>query len=228
MKLLVIEDDKTTGDYLKKGLSEHGFVVDVSTDGREGLVMALSSSYSLIILDRMLPNMDGLTVLQTIRTSGSVTPVLILSALDSVDEKVRGLRQGGDDYLTKPFAFDELLVRIELLIRRCDPAAAGTTAVETELEVGNLKMNIMSHKVRRGDRYIELQPKEFQLLRYLMSHKGKVVSRTLLFENVWDYHFDPQTNVIDVHIAKLRKKIEAAGEPPLIQTVRGAGYVIGP
>jgi two-component system, OmpR family, response regulator len=222
MKVLVIEDDRTTADYLCKGLGEHGFVTDKSGDGQDGLFMALSNSYQLIILDRMLPGMDGMTVLKTLRAGGCRTPVLILSALDSVDERVKGLRQGGDDYLTKPFAFAELLARAELLIRRGDTPRAE----ETILSVDDLKMDLLAHKVTRGKREIELQPKEFQLLRFLMAHKGQVVSRTLLFETVWDYHFDPKTNVIDVHIAKLRKKIEARGETQLIHTVRGAGYVI--
>lgn len=222
MKVLVIEDDRTTADYLCKGLGEHGFVADKSGDGQDGLFMALSNSYQLIILDRMLPGLDGMTVLKTLRAGGCRTPVLILSALDSVDERVRGLRQGGDDYLTKPFAFAELLARAELLIRR----GGSTQVAESTLTVDDLKMDLPAHKVTRGGREIELQPKEFQLLRCLMEHEGQVVSRTLLFEEVWDYHFDPKTNVIDVHIAKLRKKIEASGEAQLIHTVRGAGYVI--
>ena len=222
MKILIIEDDGATIDYIAQGMMENGFVVDKSVDGQDGLFMALNNEYCLIILDRMLPGLDGLTLLQTLRASGRKTPVLILSALDSVDEKVKGLRQGGDDYLTKPFAFAELLARAELLIRRGDHAADK----KTELKVADLKMDLLAYEVKRGQRIIDLQPREFQLLRYLLEHKGQVVSRTILFEAVWDYHFDPGTNVIDVHIARLRKKIDVAGEKILIHTVRGAGYVV--
>jgi two-component system OmpR family response regulator len=222
MKLLLIEDDRRTAEYIANGLTEHGFVVDTSGDGQDGLFMALNNSYRLIILDRMLPGLDGLTLLSTLRASGCNTPVLILSALDSVDDKVKGLRQGGDDYLTKPFAFAELLARAELLVKRGDRRGV----IEDTLRADDLEMDLLAHKVTRAGREIDLQPKEFQLLRYLLEHKGQVVSRTLLFEAVWDYHFDPKTNVIDVHIAKLRKKLEAMGGSELIHTVRGAGYVI--
>lgn len=222
MKILLIEDDQTTAGYVSKGLTEHGYVVDTSADGQDGLFMALNNHYCLIILDRMLPRLDGMALLAALRSGGCRTPVLILSALDSVDDKVQGLRHGGDDYLTKPFAFAELLARSELLIKRGDSSGPA----KSFLRVDDLEMDLLAHKVRRAGREIELQPKQFQLLRYLMENEGQVVSRTLLFEAVWDYHFDPKTNVIDVHIAKLRKKLEVAGGAQLIHTVRGAGYVL--
>jgi two-component system OmpR family response regulator len=219
MKILVIEDDATTLAYLVEGFTSQKMDLDTAADGQTGLQLAKHNSYDLIVLDRMLPKLDGLTLLSALRTSGNHTPVLILSALSHVDERVKGLRAGGDDYMTKPFAFTELLVRAEKLTQRNQlmPPPA-------ELVVGQLKMELMTRAVTLGEHELMLQPKEFQLLKYLMENPNKVISRTLLFEAVWDYHFDPRTNVIDVHIAKLRRKFEEIGYPELIETVRGAGY----
>lgn len=217
----MIEDDQTTRQYLQKALQEQGYEVDLAEDGQDGLFLALERDYQLIVLDRMLPKLDGLTVLSTLRNAGKQTPVLILSALDSVSERVKGLREGGDDYLIKPFALSELLVRIEILIQR---KSASNEKISSTLQIADLKMDLLSHKVFRGLSEITLQPKEFKLLRYLMEHSGQVLSRSLLFEAVWDYQFDPQTNVIDVHMARLRKKIEFDGLQPLLETVRGMGY----
>jgi len=207
MKLLVVEDDRETAAYLVKGLSESGYTVDQSGDGREGLYLASSGSYDAIILDRMLPGMDGLAMLGALRAAKIGTPSLILSALGSVDDRVKGLRAGGDDYLVKPFAFSELLARVEALLRR---GAAGATT--TKLRVADLELDLL--------------PREFQLLEYLMRNTGHVVTRTMLLEHVWDYHFDPQTNVIDVHISRLRQKVDRNFDKPLIHTVRGAGYCL--
>jgi two-component system, OmpR family, response regulator len=219
MKLLVIEDDRETAAYLVKGLSESGYAVDQCGDGREGLFLATSGSYDAIILDRMLPGMDGLSLLGALRGAKIGIPALILSALGSVDERVKGLRSGGDDYLVKPFAFSELLARIEALLRRGAEAPS-----ITRLRVADLELDLLSRTVRRGDKTIDLLPREFQLLEYLMRNAGHVVTRTMLLENVWDYHFDPQTNVIDVHVSRLRQKIDKNFDRPLLQTVRGAGY----
>lgn len=219
MKILVIEDDATTLTYLVEGFTSQKMAVDTATDGQEGLHLAKHNRYDLIVLDRMLPKLDGLTLLGALRTSGNSTPVLILSALSHVDERVKGLRAGGDDYMTKPFAFAELLVRVEKLTQRNQASSA-----PAELVVGQLRMELMTRQVTLGEHELLLQPKEFQLLKYLMENPNKVISRTLLFEAVWDYHFDPRTNVIDVHIAKLRRKFEEIGYPELIETVRGAGY----
>ncbi|WP_087016900.1 response regulator transcription factor [Thaumasiovibrio subtropicus] len=221
MKILVVEDDLTTRDFVKKGLEEHDYVVDTAPSGREGLMMATSSDYALVILDRMLPELDGLKVLAAMRAAEIHTPVLILSALDSVEQRVRGLNAGSDDYLTKPFALAELIARVKILVRRNQ-----TSVPITELNVADLSLNYLSHRVYRAGVAINLQPKEFKLLSYMMEHAGEVVSRMMLFEAVWDYHFDPNTNVIDVHIAKLRRKIEANDQSALIHTVRGAGYVL--
>lgn len=220
MRILVIEDNQTTRQYLQKALQEQGYEVDLADNGQDGLFLALDGDYQLILLDRMLPKLDGLTVLSTLRKAGKDTPVLILSALDSVSERVKGLREGGDDYLIKPFALSELLVRIEILIQRKGSAKQ----LSSNLQVADLKMDLLSHKVFRGVTELHLQPKEFKLLRYLMEHSGQVVSRSMLFEAVWDYQFDPQTNVIDVHMARLRKKVELDGVIPLLETVRGIGY----
>lgn len=222
MKLLVIEDDRVTRDYLVKGLREHGHAVDCAANGVDGLHLATSERYDLLVLDRMLPKLDGLAVLAALRSSGNQAPVIILSALSHVDERIRGLRAGGDDYLAKPFSFAELLLRIDNLLARARPADGRVT----ELVLGDLTMDLVGRRLERGGEEIRLQPKEFQLLQYLLEHQGEVVSRTLLFEAVWDYNFDPQTNVIDVHIAKLRKKLEADGRSQLIHTVRGVGYVV--
>lgn len=221
MRILVIEDNLTTRQYLQKALKEQGYEVDLAENGQDGLFLALEADYQLILLDRMLPKLDGLTVLTTLRNAGKQTPVLILSALDSVSERVKGLREGSDDYLIKPFALSELLVRIEILIHRKGSNSDKQTNV---LQVADLKMELLSRKVFRGTNEVILQPKEFKLLRYLMEHSGQVVSRSLLFEAVWDYQFDPQTNVIDVHMARLRKKVEFDGLPSLLETVRGVGY----
>ncbi|HBM84170.1 MAG TPA: DNA-binding response regulator [Halieaceae bacterium] len=222
MKLLLVEDDQTTLAYLSKGLREQGYSTDEADNGVDALHLATTGEYDLIVLDRMLPKLDGLAVLSALRAANIHIPVIILSALSHVDERIRGLKAGGDDYLTKPFSFAELQLRVENLLHR--PAAGD--ARSTELVAGDLVMDLIGHRVTRGGEVVSLQPKEFQLLRYLLEHRGQVVSRTLLFEAVWDYHFDPKTNVIDVHVAKLRKKLEAGGGEPLIDTVRGAGYVI--
>ncbi|MEE8212068.1 MAG: response regulator transcription factor [Acidiferrobacterales bacterium] len=221
MRVLVIEDDADTAAYIRKGLKEQGHVVDHAQDGKEGLFMALEQSYDVTIVDRMLPGLDGLSIIQTLRTSGNTTPVLILSALGEVDDRVQGLRAGGDDYLVKPFAFSELLARLEALVRRAD-----TEAAETSLRVDDLQLDLLTRVVKRAGQVIELQPREFRLLEYLMRHAGQVVTRTMLLENVWDYHFDPQTNVIDVHVSRLRRKIDKEFGQPLLHTIRGAGYTL--
>ncbi len=218
-KLLLVEDDATTADYIAKGLAEEGFTVDRAGDGRDGLFMATEASHDAIILDRMLPGMDGMAVLAALRAAGIDTPVMILSALATADERVKGLTSGSDDYLAKPFAFAELLARLRIMLRRGKAGQA-----ETRLTCRDLEVDLLSRKAVRGDRSIDLQPREFRLLEYMMRHRGEVVTRTMLLEGVWDYHFDPGTNVIDVHISRLRRKIDEDGEPPLIHTVRGAGY----
>jgi len=223
MRILVIEDDHETLDYIAKGLDESGHVVDRSGDGKEGLFMALEGSYDALVVDRMLPSLDGLSIVQSLRGAGNSTPVLILSALGEVTDRVEGLQKGGDDYLTKPFAFSELVARLEALVRRGE-----SEAVATKLQVGDLEMDVLARTVARGGRSIDLQPREFRLLEYLMRHSGQVVTRTMLLERVWDYHFDPQTNVIDVHISRLRRKIDRDFETPLLHTVRGAGYALRP
>jgi len=221
MRALVVEDDEELGRYLEKGLREHGYVVDLVADGKEALFLATTEPYDVMVMDRMLPGLDGLSVLRTLRASGNLVPVLILSALADVDDRVEGLRAGGDDYLTKPFSFSELTARLEALMRR--PRAS---AEITNLAVGDMEMDLLSREVCRGGVTIELQPREFQLLEYLMRHAGQVVTRTMLLENVWGYHFDPQTNVIDVHISRLRAKIDRDFDVPLLHTVRGAGYCL--
>jgi two-component system OmpR family response regulator len=223
MKILVVEDDRETASYLVKGLSESGYAVDRAEDGRDGLYLASSGGYDAIILDRMLPGMDGLAMLGALRAAEIRTPALILSALGRVDDRVKGLRAGGDDYLVKPFAFSELLARLEALLRR--GRAAPTT---TRLRVGDLELDLLTRTVKRRDKPIELLPREFRLLEYLMRNAGHVVTRTMLLEHVWDYHFDPQTNVIDVHISRLRQKIDKSFDRPLLHTVRGAGYCLRP
>src|SRR5882724_1453987 len=221
MKLLVVEDDRETAAYLAKGLGESGYAVDQAGDGREGLFLATGGGYDAIILDRMLPGIDGLSLLGALRGAEIRTPALILSALGSVDDRVTGLRAGGDDYLVKPFAFSELLARLEALLRR--GAATPTT---TKLLVGDLELDLLTRTVKRRDKPIEVLPREFRLLEYLMRNAGHVVTRTMLLEHVWDYHFDPQTNVIDVHISRLRQKIDKSFDSPLLHTVRGAGYCL--
>lgn len=224
-RLLVIEDDSTTRNFVAKGLREAGFVVESAEDGRNGLYQATAGGYELIILDRMLPELDGLSLLKSIRAAGFRTPVLMLTAMDAVDERVRGLRAGADDYLVKPFSFEELHARAEALMRR--PATGTDTDTETVLCCGDLELDLISRTARRGNRTIELLPREFHMLEFLMRRKGRVVTRTMLLEGLWGYHFDPQTNVIDVHISRLRRKIDDPFEVPLIRTVRGAGYVLG-
>ena len=222
-KVLLVEDDEATADYVTKGLGEAGYVVDRAADGRDGLFHATDSDYAVIILDRMLPGMDGLSVLKAIRAADVRTPVIILSALGSLDERVKGLQSGSDDYLIKPFSFAELLARVEALQRRGEGAG---DAPMTVLECGDLKIDLLAHKVERSGRKIDLQPREFRLLEHLLRHRDQVVTRTMLLEGVWDYHFDPGTNVIDVHISRLRKKIDQDFDLPLLHTVRGAGYMI--
>jgi two-component system OmpR family response regulator len=221
MRVLIVEDDQTAADYLTKAFGEVGHIADAAVDGEEGLSRALAASYDVLIVDRMLPQRDGLSLIAALRTSGKATPVLILSALGQVDDRVKGLRAGGDDYLAKPYAFSELLARVEVLARRHSGRGE-----ETVLRVGVLVLVRLSHRVARGSAEIPLQPREFRLLEYLMKHAGQVVTRTMLLENVWDYHFDPQTNVIDVHISRLRSKIDKGFPRPLLHTVRGAGYVV--
>ena len=221
MRILVVEDDLEAQRYLVNGLREAGHVVDDAGDGDTGLTLALSRPYDVAIIDRMLPQLDGLKLVEGIREHGNVTPVLFLSALSDVDDRVKGLKAGGDDYLTKPYAFVELLARIDALMRRRSPAT-----VKTRLQVGDLELDLLTRTARRGETHIDLQPREFRLLEYLMRHAGQVVTRTMLLESVWEYHFDPQTNVIDVHISRLRAKIDKGFDTPLLHTVRGAGYMI--
>ena len=221
INVLVVEDDKETASYIVKGLTECGHVADYAGDGREGLLMADSSQYHAIIVDRMLPKVDGVTLTRTLRGNSNRTPILMLSALGEVDDRVTGLKAGADDYLTKPFAFSELQARLEALVRRAEPETP-----DTVLEVADLEMDLLKREVRRGEVKIDLQPREFRLLEYLMRHSGQVVTRTMLLEKVWDYHFDPQTNVIDVHISRLRGKIDKEFDVPLLHTVRGAGYML--
>jgi two-component system OmpR family response regulator len=222
-KILIVEDDATTADYIAKGLVESGYVVDRAVDGRDGLFHALDGTYAAVILDRMLPGMDGLAVLGAIRAADIDTPVIILSALGSTDERVKGLKAGSDDYLVKPFAFSELLARVEALQRR---GTANAQAVVSSLECGELTMDLLSHRVERAGTRIDLQPREFRLLEFLLRNQGHVVTRTMLLEEVWEYHFDPGTNVIDVHISRLRKKIDDQSQAPLLHTVRGVGYML--
>lgn len=221
MKILIIEDDREASGFLKKAFAEAGHIADVAMDGETGFALADTGTYDVYVVDRMLPVRDGLSFIAELRAKGNKTPALILSALGEVDDRVTGLRAGGDDYLTKPYAFSELLARVEVLNRR-----TGAKDVETLYQVGDLELDRLSHSVSRAGQEITLQPREFRLLEYLMRHAGQVVTRTMLLENVWDYHFDPQTNVIDVHISRLRSKIEKNFEKPLLHTVRGAGYMI--
>ncbi|GJM01804.1 MAG: DNA-binding response regulator [Rhodomicrobium sp.] len=221
MRVLLIEDDLETARFLCKALTETGHEVDHADDGETGLNYGLANDYQVLIVDRMLPRRDGLSIIETLRSEGVNTPVLILSALDKVDERVKGLRAGGDDYLTKPFAFSELQARIEVLMRR-----RTTDGEEADLKVGDLVLERLSQRVSRGGKTIQLVPREYRLLEFLMKHKGQVVTRTMLLENVWDYHFDPGTNVIDVHMSRLRAKIDKEFENTLLQTIRGAGYMI--
>jgi len=221
MRVLIIEDDSETLAYLRRGLEESGHNVTDAADAKDGMYLALEGAYDVAVIDRMLPGDDGLAIVRAMRASENETPVLILSALGEVDDRVKGLRAGGDDYLVKPFAFAELLARLESLVRRLDSKSPTTTLV-----VDDLEMDLLSRNVKRAGKTINLQPREFRLLEYLMRHADQVVTRTMLLEGVWDYHFDPQTNVIDVHISRLRGKIDRDFDSPLIHTVRGAGYML--
>jgi two-component system OmpR family response regulator len=221
MRILIIEDDREAASYLVKAFTESGHVADQAGDGGEGLAMGQSGRYDVLVVDRMLPTLDGLSLIGKLRRAGIDTPVLILSALGEVDDRVKGLRAGGDDYLAKPYSFAELLARIEVLVRR----RAGK-AEETVYRVGDLELDRLSHTVKRGGTELDLQPREFRLLEYLMKNAGQVVTRTMLLESVWDYHFDPGTNVIDVHVSRLRSKLDKGFDKPLLHTVRGAGYMI--
>ncbi|MCZ6869115.1 MAG: response regulator transcription factor [Pseudomonadales bacterium] len=223
MRLLLIEDDTEVAAFIAKGLEELGHTVDRAADGKEGLFLATTEAYDALIVDRMLPVVDGLTIVQTLRAADDPVPILILSALGEVDDRVKGLRAGGDDYLVKPFAFSELSARLDALLRR----SRTSDAPEVQLQVEDLVMDRLAREVHRGETAIELKPREFRLLEYLMRHAGQVVTRTMLLEHVWDYHFDPQTNVIDVHISRLRAKIDKDFDRPLLKTVRGAGYRLG-
>ena len=222
MRILVIEDDSEAAGYMVKAFREAGHIADHAGDGLEGLARAHEETYDVLIVDRMLPKLDGLTLIGSLRAEKIETPVLILSALGQVDDRVKGLRSGGDDYLVKPYAFAELLARVEVLARR---KGAGLSE-ETVYRVDGLQLDRLAHKLTRDGKEIPLQPREFRLLEYLMRNAGQVVTRTMLLENVWDYHFDPQTNVIDVHISRLRAKIDKGYETPLLHTIRGAGYMI--
>jgi two-component system OmpR family response regulator len=224
MRILVVEDDKDVAGFVVKGLREAGHVVEHTANGRDGLFLAASEQFDAIVLDRMLPGgVDGLRLLETLRSQGNATPVLFLSAMAQVDDRVRGLKAGGDDYMTKPFAFAELLARVEALTRRGKGEGPATRLV-----VGDLEMDLLSRGVKRAGQKVDLQPREFRLLEYLMRHAGQVVTRTMLLEGVWDYHFDPQTNVIDVHVSRLRQKVDKPFDGPLIHTVRNAGYMLRP
>jgi two-component system OmpR family response regulator len=221
MKILIIEDDLDAASYLVKAFREAGHTTEHASDGESGLFMAGENAYDVLIVDRMLPKRDGLSVISELRKRSVNTPVLILSALGQVDDRVTGLRAGGDDYLPKPYSFTELLARVEVLGRR-----RGSPEQDMVYRVGDLELDRLSHNVRRSGKEILLQPREYRLLEYLMKYAGQVVTRTMLLENVWDYHFDPQTNVIDVHVSRLRSKIEKDFDRPLLRTVRGAGYMI--
>jgi two-component system OmpR family response regulator len=221
MKVLVIEDDAETGAYIKKGLVEHGHVVELATNGRDGLFFAADDSYDVMIVDRMLPGLDGLSVVKTLRATGAKTPVLFLTTMSGVGDRVEGLQAGGDDYLVKPFAFAELLARVQALARR-----PPLTQVETVLRVKDLEMDLISRKVRRAGKEVDLQPREFRLLEYLMRNAGRVLTRTMLLEHVWEFHFDPKTNIVETHISRLRSKIDRGFDDELIETVRGSGYLL--
>jgi two-component system OmpR family response regulator len=220
-RLLIVEDDADTRDFIAKGFSEEGYVVEVAADGREGLYHATDGGFDAIVLDRMLPGVDGLSLIKSMRAAGLKTPVLMLTAMSAVDERVKGLRSGADDYLVKPFSFQELHARIEALLRRPQDAEETPT-----LTCKDLEMDLLTRKVTRDGQEISLTPREFQILEFFLRRKNRVVSRTMLLEGVWDYHFDPNTNVVDVHISKLRRQLDEGGDVPLIETVRGAGYMM--
>jgi len=219
MHILLIEDDNQAADHIVSGLKSNGYRCEHAATGGDGLALALQNKYTLIIIDRMLPVMDGITIVKKLRDSGMNTPILFLSALGEVDERVIGLKAGADDYLAKPFAMSELVARIEALIRRDTQQNQ-----VSEYQVGDLHLDLLSREVTRADQKIDLQPREFKLLAYLMQHQDQVVTRMMLLENVWDYHFDPQTNIIDVHVSRLRTKIDKPFEKPMLHTIRGAGY----
>ena len=219
-RILVVEDDDETRDYLAKGLRESGYTVEATGSGRDGLMHAISGGFDAMLLDRMLPDLDGLALLKSARAAAVQTPAILLTAVSAIDERVRGLRAGADDYVVKPFSFAELSARLEAVLRR--PAEA--RGEPTQLSCGDLELDLIARSARRGDRRIDLLPREFQMLEFMMRRQGRVVTRTMLLEGVWDFHFDPQTNVIDVHISRLRQKIDKGFDVPLIQTVRGAGY----
>ena len=219
-RILVVEDDPETRDYLAKGLREAGYAVEATGSGRQGLMHAIDGGFDALLLDRMLPDLDGLSLLKSVRAAGVQTPAILLTAMSAIDERVRGLRAGADDYMVKPFSYAELSARLEAVMRR----PAETRPEETRLACGDLELDLIARTAQRGGRTIELLPREFQMLEYLMRRPGRVITRTMLLEGVWDYRFDPRTNVIDVHISRLRRKIDADGEPPLIHTVRGSGY----
>ena len=220
-KVLVVEDDRETADQMAVCLAESGYAVDLALDGNQALERGRSGDYAVITVDRLLPGLDGLEVVQRLRTTGVTTPALIISALGEVDDRVRGLRAGGDDYLVKPFALAEMLARVDALARR-----SGTVVKETVLRVADLEMDLLARRVKRGGAELDLLPREFQLLEYFMRNEGRVVSRAMLLANVWDVHFDPMTNIVDVYVGRLRRKIDAAGVPPLIHTVRGVGFCL--
>ena len=226
MRILLVEDDPETSRFIRKGLREAGHAIDGAGDGKQGLLLALDEEHDVIVVDRMLPGLDGLSIVRSLRAAGRDTPVLVLSALGEVDDRVEGLRAGGDDYLVKPFALAELSARLDALARRRGGTGDGGAAPVTRLVVADLEMDLLARTVKRAGQGIEMQPREFRLLEHLMRHAGQVVTRTMLLEAVWDYRFDPQTNVIDVHVSRLRRKIDRDFGPPLIHTVRGAGYVI--
>lgn len=221
-RILTIEDDAVTAKEIVAELTSHGLEVDWVNNGREGLVRAVSGGYDLITLDRMLPEVNGLAIVTTLRALGIATPILMISALSDVDERVRGLRAGGDDYLSKPFASDEMAARVEVLLRRRNPVSES----DTVLRVADLELNLISREAKRGEQPLNLLPTEYKLLEFMMRNSGQIITRMMIFEEVWGYHFDPGTNLIDVHIGRLRKKIDAQGVTPLIRTVRGSGYVI--
>jgi two-component system, OmpR family, response regulator len=221
MRLLLIEDDQNAAEFILKGLAEHGYVADHATDGKDGLFLAASEKYDLMVIDRMLPGLDGLSIVKMLRATGNHSPVIFLTTMAGIDDRVQGLDAGADDYLVKPFAFSELLARIAALLRR--PPISET---KTVLRVADLEMDLLKRSVRRAGRTIDLQPQEFRLLEYLMRSEGRVVTRTMLLENVWDFHFDPQTSVVETHISRLRAKIDKGFDTPLLHTIRGAGYMI--
>lgn len=222
-RILVIEDDERTAAFIAKGLTDEGYLVQAVHDGRDGLFHATDSAFDAIILDRMLPGMDGMALLAAMRAAHVTTPVIILSALGSVDARVEGLTSGANDYIVKPFAFSELLARLKLLMAR--PGSAPSE--ETTLRCGDIEMNLLNRQVRRAGQKIELQPREFRLLEFLLRNKERVLTRTMMLEGVWDYHFDPGTNVVDVHMSRLRRKLDDGFDPPMLHTIRGAGYMLG-